>query len=243
MGDYARYALYYAPPYGSALASFAASWLGWEPETGAVVARPEIEGLPESIETLTARPARYGFHATLRAPFRLKEGLTEKALTAAVFEFCEDEKPFDLPRLELTNSLGFVSLRPAEPSEDLSAFAMGCVRNFRGFAAPLSEEDLAKRRAIGLSDRQEEMLQRWGYPFVGEEFRFHMTLTRRLPAPEAETVMAALRPRLADALAEPAQVRELCLFGDPGPEGGDRGGQGSGRGGHFRVIRRFPLKG
>lgn len=231
MTDYARYAIYYAPPAGSALWDFGAAWMGWDAEAGAKTDRPPIEGLPEPVERLTARAARYGFHGTLRAPFRLREGLSQKALSAALFDFCEDEAGFEGPRLALSNDLGFVCLRPTEPSEALSDLAMGCVRSFQGFAAPLSEDELARRRAAGLSPRQEELLTRWGYPYVSDEFRFHMTLTHGLPTEHAATVIEALGPRLADALAEPMPVRELCLYGDPGG------------GAHFRLIRRFPLKG
>ncbi|MEM1419395.1 MAG: DUF1045 domain-containing protein [Pseudomonadota bacterium] len=231
MSGYERYALYYTPPTGSALGAFGSAWLGWDADAGVEILRPAIEGLPEPIPSLTAAPSRYGFHGTLRAPFRLKEGLTEKALLAAVFDFCEDEKPFEAPALRLSSDLGFVCLRPTAPSEALSAFAMGCVRNFRGLAAQPTESELAKRRAVGLTPNQEEMLTRWGYPYVGEEYRFHMTLTKQLSADAAAAVLAVLAPRIEPLLSEPTPVRELCLFGDPGHDG------------HFRLVRRFRLKG
>ena len=59
--------------------------------------------------------------------------------------------------------------------------AGACVRDLDEFRAPAGEAELARRRKAGLSARQEALLTQWGYPYVFEEFRFHLTLSGRLP--------------------------------------------------------------
>jgi hypothetical protein len=73
-------------------------------------------------------------------------------------------------------------------------------------------------------------LARWGYPWVFDRFRFHMTLTGALPPAEAAAVLAALGPTLAPLLAQPVPVGAICHFA----EGAD---------GRFRVLGRYPLSG
>ena len=74
MGDWRRHAIYFAPPAGSPLAEFGADWLGWDPATGRGRDGFDLPGLPRRRAELVATPARYGFHATLKAPFRLGRG-------------------------------------------------------------------------------------------------------------------------------------------------------------------------
>src|SRR5438445_432365 len=46
--------------------------------------------------------------------------------------------------------------------------------------------------ATGLSARQAELLARWGYPYVHDEFRFHMTLTGPIADDERPAFLASL---------------------------------------------------
>ena len=81
MDMFNRYAVYAAPQPGP-LADFAARWLGWDPVAGEAVAHPEVSGLPRPVEALTASPRKYGFHCTLKPPFRLADGSSRAALEA-----------------------------------------------------------------------------------------------------------------------------------------------------------------
>ena len=83
--DYRRYAIYYAPRTG-AFASAAAGWLGWDVETGQPVPHPALSGLEWPVADLTRAPRKYGFHGTIRAPFRLDEGVTAQEVTQNVAE-------------------------------------------------------------------------------------------------------------------------------------------------------------
>ena len=73
-------------------------------------------------------------------------------------------------------------------------------------------------------------MQRWGYPYVMEEFRFHLTLTGRLDEATAERVETALRPVMAPLLPVPFTVSSFCLFGEAAD-------------GMFHLIHRYALSG
>ena len=203
-----RYAIYYAPEPGSDLDRFGQAWLRSGTEAPPVAGFSHEERLD-----LTGQAAFYGFHATLKAPFRLAPGQNHEALGRALTDFAATRTPALGPRLTLRSLHGFLALVPEFPCPEIDGLAWDCVRDFDRFRAPLEPEERARRRNDRLSPRQEELLDRFGYPFVGEEFRFHLTLTRRLPDLEQRTGVAR---RLAEP-AEPAcrvplAVREICLF-------------------------------
>ena len=157
----ARYSIYYAPPTGSALACAAERWFA------------------EADPAITGAPRHYGFHATLKPPFALAEGVTPEDVEAALERFAWRESPFPLPRLEVGVLGDFVALLPAARHEELQRIADACVTEFERFRRPLTEKETAARRA-GLTLRQRELLARWGYPHVFDEWRFHLTLTGRI---------------------------------------------------------------
>ena len=238
VGDYARYGIYYAPPKDSALAAFGAAWFGWDADVATKVDRLDVAGLPTPAETLTARAARYGFHATLKAPFRLREGVSPTALVAAVADFAEDTPPVSTTPLALLDDLGFPALRPSGPAEALDALAADIVQSLDGLRAPLTEAELNRRRSSALTPQEDAHLERWGYPYVLDAFRFHMTLSRQAEKAETAAVVAALAPHVAPLIGEPFEVREICVFGEPqASESDDPYAR------HFRLLRRFRLTG
>lgn len=200
-----RYAIYFAPGRDSALWQVGCRWLGRDPETGAALTPPTIPHCTiERWGSLTASARRYGFHATLKAPFRLIAGRTEDELVQALEAFAAQQRAFALPRLEVGGLGEFLALRPAETSAGLAALAAECVTQFDAFRRPPQPDETARRLASGLTPRQTSLLAQWGYPFVFDEYRFHLTLTDRLAADmrgEIETWLAgyfrtALSPRL-----------------------------------------------
>jgi putative phosphonate metabolism protein len=210
----ARYAIYYAPEPGSPLAAFAASWLGRDPESGVKTQQPVIPGLPpERLMQLTADPRRYGFHGTLKAPIRLAAGTNVDGLDRALATFAGTQRPFYVPPLRVQALGSFLALTPGAESAELRRLADECVIRFDSFRAPPEADELEKRRANGLSARQEAHLARWGYPHVFEDFRFHLTLTGRIPdEAERRHVLGILteltEPFCRDSLAIPS----VCLF-------------------------------
>ena len=227
-----RYAVYWAPPRDHPLWLAGCAWLGRDPETGETFDKnPEPLVLREEHARLVADASRYGWHATLKAPFRLAEGQTEADLDAALRDFAATRTPFASPPLVVAPLAGFLAVVSAAPSPALSALADDAVRAFDRFRAPLTEQELAKRLRNGLTPRQQQMLNTWGYPYVMEEWRFHMTLTGRLAEERVATLRPALAERFAPALVTPPLFCEIALYAEPEP------------GAPFRLLRRYPFRG
>ena len=224
MDGFRRYGLYVVPE-GDLFAAGSA-WLGWDSASGVAVPQPEVAGL--DVAALTETPRKYGFHGTIKPPFFLAEGTDVAGLDAAARAFCATRAPVVIEALDVQRFGGFVALGPRTPSEDLAELASATVKALDAFRAPPSETELAKRRKAGLSARQEELLQLWGYPHVMEAFRFHMTLTGRTP--EADAVRNALADHFATVLAAPFVIDSLALMGETGD-------------GAFHLIHRYPLSG
>jgi putative phosphonate metabolism protein len=213
MARFPRYAIYYAPAQGAPLDQFGAELLGYDAWIGAVLPFPAdvVEQLADWRE-LSDDPRKYGFHATLKAPMALADGKSEKMLLAACAEFASTARP--IPRIEpVVNSIsGFVAVIPAARSNELQQLAADAVRAFDGFRAPLTAEDRARRNPQRLTPRQLEYLDRWGYPYVMEEYRFHMTLTGRLDETRRDNVLAMLRERFARLNLPELAIDRIALF-------------------------------
>jgi hypothetical protein len=222
-----RYALYFAPAADHPLWAAGCDWLGRDPATGAVT----------NDAAHRRDPRRYGFHATLKPPFALRDDGAKSPLLAALSHFADEHAPFDMPPLEVATLGGFVALRPVDaqatvPGQPLRGLADECVRLFDDFRRPPSAVEAARRIAPGLDARQREYAARWGYPHVFEHWRFHMTLSDSLPADAGGD---ALRATLCDdatrhfaaALAVPLRCEGLALFVEDAP------------GAAFRLARRF----
>lgn len=213
-----RYALYFTPARDDRLAIAASSWLGRDAFTGEALPPPTAGSLsPAEIAYHTAAARRYGFHATLKAPFELAETETEASLSVALDGFARRTQTFFIPRLVITQLDGFFALIPAAPVPELAAFAADVVRDFDRYRAPLSDAEIARRNPDALRPEEVRNLVRWGYPYVFETFQFHMTLTGRVGAAEAGAVRAALDEVFQPLLDRPVAVDGLALFVEPEP--------------------------
>ncbi len=172
-----RYAIYFVPPADSVLYRFGSSILGYDCHTGTMADRPRGVDVPEDWADLTEAPRRYGFHATLKAPFRLSQAYDEAALVHDVAGFGDQAR--DVALVEpVVRSLGqFIAIVPRGRNVVLDRLAADCVRHFDRFRAPLSAADRARRVTSKLTERERSNLNQWGYPYVFDDFRFHMTLT------------------------------------------------------------------
>jgi putative phosphonate metabolism protein len=194
--DDTRYAIYFVPPANSDLYRFGAVFLGFDCYTGADLGCPDdVELTAVEWAGLTNEPRKYGFHATLKAPFRLAPGVTAAELTAELERFAAI--PRALPAIEpVIQSLGrFIAIVPGERSEEVNRLAADCVMGFDRFRGPLTAQEKDGRLGNGLTEGQVRNLDRWGYPYVFDDFRFHMTLTGPVGADRRAAIVALLRAR------------------------------------------------
>lgn len=226
-----RYAIYFAPATGSDLARFGDRWLGRSAETGEAVPQPKLDGLDaDRLRALTEAPRHYGFHGTLKPPFHLAQGCDVDDLRRAMAGFAARQAAFEIAALQLREIGDFLALVPADPAPALSGLADACVTEFDAYRAAPDAAELAKRHPAGLTPRQAELLARWGYPYVLDAFRFHLTLTGPIADPTERTRVAGLlQPLVAPLLMQRMPVREFSLFHQP-----DRATP-------FRLIQRIPF--
>lgn len=212
-----RYAVYFVPRPETELARFGARVIGYDIWSGDTVPFPDLAAYAGGTPAFTHEPRRYGFHATLKAPFHLRDGVDEAALRSRAAAFAQAQTPVPLGRLEVRALSGFLALVPVAPPPALAQLAAACVRAFDAFRAPLTEADRARRLKSRLTERQLAHLDAWGYPHVFDDFRFHMTLTGTLDAPMREALAAPLAT-LWSAIDEPVVIEGIALVVQPAPD-------------------------
>lgn len=212
MKEFSRFAIYWRPDPGP-LADFGARWLGWDPATGQEAEHPNV---PLDVAGITATPRKYGLHGTIKPPMRLADGYDPDDLIPALDALAAKLAPVQMPGLVLSRLGGFLALVPEGDSAPLATLAGQVVRALDPFRAPAGQAELTRRRAAGLTPAQEQNLTRWGYPYVMEEFRFHVTLTGRLTEDDARVAQAVLAPMLALIKLRPFRVGALTLLGEDG---------------------------
>jgi putative phosphonate metabolism protein len=214
MSATARYAIYYAPDPGSALWRFGSGVIGYNAANATDLPLNIPVGCTDlDWHQLTREPRRYGFHATLKAPFRLGQEATEHGLIALTEKVAATEAAFELDGLRVALLGSFVALVPARDTGVLNGFAMRIVEAFEPMRAALTEEEMTRRLKVPLSPAQRINLDSYGYPYVGAEFRFHMTLTGSLPATIRDRVATALASAYKAAIAPgPLRIDRIALF-------------------------------
>jgi hypothetical protein len=232
--DYARYALYLTPPPDSDLWRFGCDVIGRDPMASASREGFSLEGYPpDSWRSMTSDARRYGFHATLMAPFSLRLDLDPTDMFDSIAEFARKHSPFESGELKVGlvkagHGLSFVALKPEGALKELRSFEASVVRGLDRLRAPFVETGREYRGSKRLTPRQAYYLHAWGYPYVLDEFDPHFTLTNAIP--DADRVAGLLEWDFGLRVASRAlHVDALTLFGQGEP------------GGEFRILRRFPL--
>lgn len=208
-----RYALYFAPP--QPWRDVGARWLGRCADTGELLA--PAPGSDPRQAAWTEAPRHYGLHATLKPPFRLSEGRTPDSLDQAVRTLARTIQPFDVA-LRCQALRGFLAWRlHGEPSGQaaMQALAAEAVRALDDWRAPPTEAELARRRATPLTPAHEAMLARWGYPYVFDQFVFHITLTGLLDDAAMREAAARIEALDAPLRGRPVPVRAVSLYVQP----------------------------
>lgn len=230
MSDYPRYAIYFAPDADRALTRFGAETLGYDAFSGHEITHHKaLTAEFTDWAAITGDPRKYGFHGTLKAPFTLDDDSSEADLLAALDDFAAipREIPIIAPVVRVIS--GFIAIVPDEPDDDLQLLAESCVRDFDAFRAPMTAADRARRKPEALTPRQIEHLDDWGYPYVFEDFRFHMTLTGRLDEARGAAVLDLLQHRFAELDCEEMPIDSIALFKQDSKDA------------RFRIIRHVAL--
>ncbi len=215
----ARYAIYFSPAKHSPWWNFGAQWLGRDECDDKPLAQPLLTqiGLTD-LATITVEPRRYGFHATLKAPFRLREGLSVDDLVERMQALAARLRPVNLGLLQLVTLGDFVALTPVTTTEELATLAAACVVELDDLRSPLTAAELARRRIEQLSTREQELLRQYGYPYVLERFRLHFTLSDPVPREAAWSIILAVSQPVARLNSSaPLLLDRLCLFVEPAP--------------------------
>jgi putative phosphonate metabolism protein len=210
-----RFAIYFSPSEDSPLTKMAAAWLGRDAFSTVPAPPPDAPRNGFSWEVwraATSEPRRYGFHATLKPPFRLVASAREVEFLDHVQWFAQTQKSFQAPALAVSSLSSFLALTLTEPSPEFQQLADACVREFDVFRAPPTQAELLRRRRARLTPKQQDYLDQWGYPYVMDEWRFHMTLTSSLEVPLFEQIGKHLRDVFAPFCGNPVTVDSLCVF-------------------------------
>jgi putative phosphonate metabolism protein len=214
-----RYAIYFVPPARSKLYGFGSSILGYDCYTGATVEFPDTSVGTVNWSELTKEPRRYGFHATLKAPFHLLPSRSEQQLIKALQDFARlghAVRRF-VPAVRLLSGFFAVVPRDAEPA--IEALAASCTTIFDAYRAPITPQERARRIALKLNEEQIRNLDRWGYPYVLSQYQFHMTLTGKVPARRRKSILSILLKTFRqDGVEAEIAIDRVALVKQEGPE-------------------------
>jgi len=214
-----RVAIYAAPDPQSDWWLRGSEWLGRCAAQRRALPQPCIDGLSSAqFAQLTAEPRRYGWHATLKAPFRLALGEDMASLRGGLADIARDHRAFALDRMEAARLDDFLALRPQHAPAALGALADDCVQRLQPLAAALDDTELARRRRKPLTPEEEALMLAWGYPWVLDRFRFHFSLTGSLRDLTQEQV-AQLQHAAVERFEtlSPLIVDRISLFVEPHP--------------------------
>jgi putative phosphonate metabolism protein len=224
-----RVAVYYAPAMESDLWRIGNAWLGRDTHTGERFPHPPVPLDTERWLKVTTSPRHYGLHATLKPPFQLRAGFSLADFQARLAEYAIGQRPLHASSLTLSSLNGFLALVPSLPSQELDNLAATCIQELDGFRQPLDKAEMDLRKQKILSPRQLQLLERWGYPYVFDEFRFHITLTGSLAADERRDVFNVIQNLFEPVYRQPFTVSNICLFVQDS------------RGQPFYLLERYPL--
>ena len=233
MQDVYRYAIYFCPMEGTPWWDRGCRWLGRRAEDDREINQPVLDGVdPASLHHITRDPRRYGWHATLKAPFALCPEFDYLALRERILGICRLRLPIRIPRLAVRRLGNFLALVPVEEAHALTLTAQLCVTDLQELASPLTPAELDRRRQASLTARQDRLLLEWGYPYVLEEYRFHLSLTGSLDGLGNNAIQALEvgAQHWFDALPS-LEFASIAVFAEPSP------------GANFLLVEHFGLGG
>lgn len=211
----ARYAVYFSPNDASPLALYGERVLGRRADGQSVAPTSAHYANPAQAKALSATPAHYGFHATLKAPFRLKADTTESQLLDEVATLASQLHPVLMQSLAPRVLSQFIALCFDEQPAAIGELAARCVEYLEPYRAALSDDEIARRNPDQLNDTQRAYLGKYGYPYVLDEFQFHMTLTGKLNPAENSDYIEWLNQQYRSMVPDTPMLDRLAVFYQP----------------------------
>jgi alpha-D-ribose 1-methylphosphonate 5-triphosphate synthase subunit PhnG len=166
-----RYAVYYVPDQDSDLYRLGSSLLGYSLREGKELPMAALPGAGAPGE-YSKKASVYGFHSTVIAPFRTQRG--KEGIASAIALALSKHAPFRLAPLRLRLLNGFPALCAEGPMDGFQALEKSLLEALYPLFLPPDPESLGRRGE--LNPKQLGYFWKWGYPFVLDEHRFHMTL-------------------------------------------------------------------
>ncbi|MDR2349246.1 MAG: DUF1045 domain-containing protein [Deltaproteobacteria bacterium] len=199
-----RLAVYFVPEDDSPLGIFGGRLLGRLPRAGTPVERASFPGpRGRGFERSAEKAGRYGFHATLVAPFVPR--VSEKTVANALKEFSKTRETIRMPGLAPKIMPGrFAALVPGDAvPESLGKLEKALVETMDEFR----DKSVPPKDRGPLTERQKILMKKWGYPRVLGEFRFHLTLAGDVD----ENFFRLVGELMTPAVLEPFAIDSLSL--------------------------------
>ncbi len=210
--DDIRYAIFYLPKQSSELWKRASQWLEYDSYLGEIITS---RVKPKHLSIYIQRAAKYGFHGTLKAPFRLHQGKTEEELLLHMDTVAKQLSPISTDGFEILQIGKYLALTLSDEAggihNKVTELANHCVEIFDVYRKPMAEDD-RQQRLTGLNARQIQLLDQWGYPYVQEQYQFHMTLADSIPENMISEVSKFAYEYLGDSIKKPINIDAISVL-------------------------------
>lgn len=236
MTNYKRVAIYFLPKKNSSLENFGKNLLGRDINKKKKISLTRRQkyfinrGFTyfDELKDYCEEPAKYGFHATLKAPFRLKRNVKTKNFYDVISHIAAQHSRFKIKGLKIVYSKKFTFITSRKPNKLLINLENDLVKHLDTFRAELNKTEIKKRIPDSLTFKQNKYLKEWGYPFVFDQFKFHMTLMNQNNNKLSNKQKLELEKLIYKISNNVIEFNEISLLGEN-------------KNGHFEEIKRFKL--
>jgi len=236
MTNYKRVAIYFLPKKNSSLENFGKNLLGRDINKKKKISLTRRQkyfinrGFTyfDELKDYCEQPAKYGFHATLKAPFRLKRNVKTKNFYDVISHIAAQHSRFKIKGLKIAYSKKFTFITSRKPNKLLINLENDLVKHLDTFRAELNKTEIKKRIPDSLTFKQNKYLKEWGYPFVFDQFKFHMTLMNQNNNKLSNKQKLELEKLIYKISNNVIEFNEISLLGEN-------------KNGHFEEIKRFKL--
>ena len=236
MTNYKRVAIYFLPKKNSSLENFGKNLLGRDINKKKKISLTRRQkyfinrGFTyfDELKDYCEQPAKYGFHATLKAPFRLKRNVKTKNFYDVISHIAAQHSRFKIKGLKIVYSKKFTLITSRKPNKLLINLENDLVKHLDTFRAELNKTEIKKRIPDSLTFKQNKYLKEWGYPFVLDQYKFHMTLMNQNNNKLSNKQKLELEKLIYKISNNLLEFNEISLLGEN-------------KNGYFEEIKRFKL--